>query len=235
MKPGFPVDNPTTNGSFPIVADVDNDGVYEIVSLGEHFWVPEIRVFNFSGEKEYAFSSPKLLEIGEGVLSVADLTGNGTPEIIHRTDTYLNVYQFKNNKFESLDGWPQRLNFQEGYSGGGKSQAVVGDVDGDNKPDIVVYFIKDNVFSLLAYNAVGELLDGFPKAINELWEKGPYPTPVIADIDNNGTNEIIVAGRSKIFSPIVYAFELNKEKHGSILWGQFAKDAKHSSFVPLFN
>jgi hypothetical protein len=187
-----------------------------------------------SGHGVYVFSANGTLKrtmLASGTvyygtaLALADLDGDGIPEIIMQTNDAVNVWKGDGSVFP---GWPVQLG---SYLWLGNAGPVVGDVDGDGQPDIVVLAIQNsgNGGDVLVFHANGTLLPGFPIHLAGL---GAGAVPAIADIDLDGRNDIIVAsdfwnGVSGYYDK-VWAYDLGgPTPHGPIQWGQFMGGPKH--------
>lgn len=221
---GFPVSFSGHADTFPVVGDVDGDGQPDIVVAG--------RVG--SGDGAYIFSANGALErtilasgrVANGTaLALADLDGDGLPEIIMQTDTVVNIWKGDGTRFP---GWPILIGSGAWLKNAGP---VVGDVDGDGQPDIVVLALQSfgHAGDLLVFRANGTLLPGFPLRLGGL---GSAAVPAIADLDLDGRNDIIVA--SDFWNGVagyydkVWAFDLGgPAPHGAIHWGQFMGGPKH--------
>lgn len=98
------------------------------------------------------------------------------------------VYAF-NIDGSILSGWPKTMDYPA------DGAAAYGDIDGDGKGEIVVSTHltgSANSGSLYAFKANGDAVNGFPVIL----DGGAIRTPVLADIDGNGTMEIILAVRN---------------------------------------
>ncbi|MFC1600500.1 S8 family serine peptidase, partial [Patescibacteria group bacterium] len=109
--------------------------------------------------------------------------------------------------FGSLPGWPQKMTtLIRGYS-----SPAVDDIDGDGNNDVVITGSGIDFFAcsdraclephVFAWDYRGVTLPGWPK-YEELWmppmngfyfpNDGNYTSPVLIDLDGNGTKEVIV-------------------------------------------
>ncbi|NOX90151.1 MAG: T9SS type A sorting domain-containing protein [Calditrichaeota bacterium] len=186
---GFMFDDRTSLGNVA-VADLDNSGELSVI-------VPT------QGGKLFCFkpdSSPNPVWIKsfsgylESPLSLADLNNDGFLEIvlpIVKTDR-LYVLDYKGDFFPGWEGGKEcRLTDPYGHS----SPAIIGNVDQDTDLEII-YVGRDKVY---IFKNNGQLMEGWPKPINNgdgffagNWEiLSPYNSPVLADINQDGIQEII--------------------------------------------
>lgn len=132
--------------------------------------------------------------------AVADVTGDGKPEIFVGTgDFYYNnspdhpTHGFRLFAFDhqgnDLSGW------KDGKQVGGTVTVSpsIGDIAGDDKPEIVVIASDRKVY---AWHVDGSLVSGFPMVPRDLWNQnsGNYNTPmgiVLADYDGDDKMEIM--------------------------------------------
>lgn len=201
----------------PVIGDVDGDGENEIVvNAAQSVTV----IMDYTGLLEhqveisnYNFSSAPAL---------ADLNGDSIPEIVVQTMKDLYVF---NGDGTALPGWPQTLQFPSPANGVMNGAPVIGDVDGDHLPEIV---IAGNGLSV--YNHDGSLL--VHKDIS-----GSLQSPAIADMDLDGRNEIICASSYwdgfTQFANSIWAFDLGNGPHGSIEWGQYGGGPQHQGVYPV--
>ena len=230
---GFPVSSP--GDIFLIgVGDVDGDGQMEIVGLARatsSFGAPW-NIVQFRADGTVKRSIPIAGQPLGGAL--ADLNQDGIPEIVYIASDDFTIFdgnvRVVNGFGTPLSGWPVALS-NPTRSGDPISSPVVGDVDGDGMPEVV----------LVAFGALhvlkqdGTYVSGFPKRIDELSANGIAMVPVIADVDNDGRNEIVVAsdfwqGIPGFYNKIwVYGLG-GPTPHGPIEWGQFMEGPQHRGY-----
>ena len=228
---GFPVSfSPGFPDTYPVVGDVDGDGVPEIIVVVSDYPNPS-KVLILSNDGSIKHSMPIAGGIFYGAApALADLDGDCIPEIIVQSNEALNAWRGDGSVFP---GWPV-FQGESGDYWAGNSAPVVGDVDGDGIPDIVVtnrdVNARGSFGDVRVYNRNGVLHPHFPKAL----KMGVGAVPAIADIDLDGHNEIIVSGdywdAVEGFYDKVWVFDLGGPKHGSIEWGQFGGGPKHQGF-----
>ncbi|KON30918.1 hypothetical protein AC480_00090 [miscellaneous Crenarchaeota group archaeon SMTZ1-55] len=159
---------------------------------------------------------------GESSPALADLNGDGAPEIIVATADG-SVFAFLEDG-SPLPGWPVVTDLLPGldpdsprnhlqapaYQEGGVEADVhasivggvaVGDIDGDGAPEVVAADLEGNVY---VWDTYGELLPGFPvftnpefskpedRNENNVLDRGIFAAPALGDLDGDGVLEIIV-------------------------------------------
>lgn len=166
------------------LADINNDGVDEILY---GIWNT---LYVFKGDGTILWTKP----VSGTILlppTVADLDDDGNLEIIVNTGGVPNagrVYLLDNNG-DDLPGWP--LNFDEHWM---INAPVAADVDGDGILDIVT---GERVSGTQGFVHALKM-DG--TAINANWpvevSATPAFTPSIADVDNDGNPDVVIAASS---------------------------------------
>jgi hypothetical protein len=187
----------------PVFADMDNDGLPEIVLFSDHekageyvnrgnsLWAlnPDMtRVLGF--EKPITTDMPLFTGYDDNIVQVCPAPcvtnlGGRTPAIIAPSyDGWMRCY--------SSDGtllWKVQFNSMgEPFVGAG--EAVSGDLDNDGVPEIVftTYAMQKNISNLIILNRAGQLLHRIPIA-----GRGGMAAPTLADVDNDGTIEIVLS------------------------------------------
>ena len=226
--------------TFPVVGDVDGDGSLEVVimsKLNAYPWTHIVNVVDSAGNIERSWSLIGGSEYGTAP-ALADINQDGTPEILVQTSIpngngYLEVYDGLGNV---MPGFPVNLGYRHSIA---NSAPVVGDVDGDLLPEIVLTskVIYDGYIHVI--NNDGTYVDTFPRFLRR-HDSGAVPA--IADIDLDCHNEIIInsaywGGTSGYFDK-VWVFDLSRLDpkieeggifpHGKVEWGQFMSNAQHT-------
>jgi subtilisin family serine protease len=227
LLPGFPVAFSGHVDTFPVIGDVDGDGLLEIVVAGRVGTGSGVYVFSATGVLERTIAAAGTVPYGTAP-ALADLDGDGVPEIVVQTENWLNVWKGNGTV---LPGWPVQTGSFTWLKNAGP---VVGDVDGDGQPDIVVVALDSSgdAGDLLVYHANGARHAGFPKRLAGL---GSAAVPAITDIDDDGHNDIVVVGNPwngvSGYYDKVWVYDLGgPTPHGPVLWGQFMGGPKHRGF-----
>ena len=178
--PGWPKSVSAAMQSAPAFGDIDGDGEGEIVVA---------RISGSSSGTIYAFEKDGTtvtgFPINHGYSTrspvLADLDGDGALEIIVSKRIYPNgeVWVYKGDG-TVFPGWPQS------ESGVPASSVAVGDITGDNVPEIVF----EAYTSIYVWDKDGNLLTGFPFELPSGFTHS-YSSPVLADVDFDNQREII--------------------------------------------
>ena len=181
----------------PAIGDLDGDGSPEIVTcvvsgtpMRRNFlyalrsngadlagWPIELRS---SGTEYYTCSNVPTL--------VADLTGDGSPEVIRGMNRG-SILAFKADG-TTLPGWPVRLGpDRDGRIREVNADMATGDIDGDGRKDLI--FVESSLAPRLAVvGGNGLLLPGFPKWLTEIVDQ---QAPACADVNGDGRLEMVQA------------------------------------------
>lgn len=134
-------------------------------------------------------------------LTLADLNNDGADEIILNHNEEINVIDGQGNIL-----WTQTL-----AGGMGQYPATVGDIDGDGNLEVVALTAYGNARGgINVFSNTGEVLLATVTNNNPL-----ICAPVLADLNNDGTLEIIFCGRGKASASIsagVHAWNLQGEE-----------------------
>ncbi len=197
MLPGFPVSlKPDEHFSYssPVLADLNNDGKREII-FGTHIVDPNnqydtlgyVHILRNDGAnypnwpravRWWIYGAPSVGYIDDD--NILDITvGDNVGSFGKDNCVYAwNIYG------EQLAGFP--IIDQDPIN----SQVTLGDIDNDNKPELIVdnAVTHYNVGSYAAYNNDGTLLPGWPLSVIGTTF---YKTMCLADLDRNGTIDLI--------------------------------------------
>jgi len=191
---GWPVEiGGSIDQSSPALADIDGDGFMETV-MGSGGWstVPgdrQVHVFRYDGTEQPGWPKAVSGDAFAGAV-VADLNYDDRYEVVAATTGgYIYVWDAQGNL---LPGWPL-------YAGGPVwSAPAVGNLDADAQREIAVTSNCAGALRLLILNHDGTDLPGWPQIIQP---SAGYAmaSPVLADMDGDGKNEIILGAET--YSP----------------------------------
>jgi subtilisin family serine protease len=178
----------------PTVADLDNDGVNEVIITS-----PDNKIYVFRKDGTDFPGFPVSVTQGERFTwsaNAADLDNDGTKEIIAATVTSSGtskVYIIKSDG-TFYPGWSNPVHVIGQQAGDGTP--TIADLDGDGIKELVV--IDPYYKKMHAYHVDGTELAGFPKTLP--FTDLDYPgAPSIADLDNDGTPEIAYGLKDKLY------------------------------------
>jgi len=176
--------------------------------------------------------------------TLADMDGDGSSEII--LTTCQKIYAWHETG-TMLSGFPVTIPGGTGSFNGAHSNIAVGDIDDDGDLEIVVVSNKEisrygsvqECSPVYAYHHDGSIVQGFPAApfptdqlinIDYFYPSSNMAAPAIADIDNDGKNDIIVTyGTSNWLDSHVILFALNGDGTVKSGWPIFTS---HTRSIP---
>ncbi len=172
------------------VGDLDGDSRKEMVA-GNNYNRTFMWSYNGSG---YSTPSGYFRELFFTQRSpvLADLDKNGDLEIIFGQNAYgssiwgssSGALHVLNHDGSNFAGFPQNIN------GNPMSSPAVGDIDGDGNAEIVMV-VSGSPAKIFAFRKDGSVVAGWPVLFGN--ENPTYSPPTIADIDGDGTQEIMLA------------------------------------------
>ena len=193
--PGWPVSLSYTAEGAPAFGDIDGDGQPDIVINSRNFTSTAGAIYAFHKNGTPVTGFPIVNGAPTRTVVLADLDNNGRMEIITNKrlsgSGEISVYKGDGTIYP---GWPKTIDHVPA------SSAAVGDITGDGVPEI----IGESYNSLYAFDKNGNVLPGFPYTMPG-GEKNSYSSPVLVDLNGDGTREIIfgthntTTGAGKIF------------------------------------
>lgn len=206
---GFPVSMTGGATKTPVLADLNGDGVYEII-VEERAW-PDGYLGVFSGDGTYWPGFPVALDYIPGsAVAVGDITGDNIPEIV--AESYYSIYAF-DVEGNVLEGFPFTPGNDRVFS---YSSPVLADMDGDGLREIIagdhstatgngaVHILKND----------GTALDGWPQYVS-YWIYGPA---AVGDIDGDGELDVAVGDQVLAGSPSDKVYAWDKEGNNLAGW-----------------
>ncbi|MBR9705495.1 S8 family serine peptidase [Candidatus Pacearchaeota archaeon] len=201
----------------PTAADIDNDNELEII-LNRIY--DTVHIFNLDGT--YANGWPvqiekpnevdtstyyNLIRLGES--SVGDIDNDGNLDIVfwggEKTGTKYCVYAFTNTGIIHPNFPVCNSSEIENYPA--RSQ-ILANIDSDPELEIMYgkSYLNRDLKNIYAINHDGSIVSGFPKHIGITDRASTfYPSYPVADLDNDGDNELIVV---KPYDQVVYVYDM---------------------------
>ncbi|MDI6809723.1 MAG: C25 family cysteine peptidase [Candidatus Eisenbacteria bacterium] len=203
LAAGWPESTYSFAWGTPATADIDGDGYPEIVlvSSGGTTGGSEVLVFHGDGsELMDGDSNPATKGIFKklncwwnyGSPCLADIDLDGLPEIVFAA-TNGKVYVWNSNG-TSVPGWPFATADTSRWISSGeaaiKGSPAVGNVDAS--PDGSLEIAVTSAYWVYLLRSNGTVMPGWPKYYN-MNRNTRSPSPALADINNDGTLEVVVA------------------------------------------
>ncbi len=173
------------------VGDLDGDGKLDLavanrnsntVSVFEN--TSSVGIISFATKVDFATGSTPYS------VSINDLDDDGKPEIVVSNRTNNTVSVLKNTSTIGTINYDPKVDFDTGTE---PEMAVIGDLDGDDKPDLAVVNHNSNTVSVLMNTSSSGVIDitSFTSKVD--FETGAGPRSlVIGDLDGNGKQDIVV-------------------------------------------
>jgi hypothetical protein len=195
--PGFPVWQDDSVWSSPALFDVDRDGRVEIFIGGDSTaggTEPHdggvLRALDWHGGTVRHLWKRTFSEVIAGSPAVDDITGDGRKELVFTTGGFYDnadsrrVYAVHADNGSNVPGWPVST------GGVNNGNAVLGDITGDDGTPEVVLGSRDG--KVYAFRGNGVLHFAVSPAFPGEGGGEIVGTPIIADIDGNGANDVVV-------------------------------------------
>jgi|GEM_PF-1135958 len=215
-----------SSGTSPYVigaADLDGDGRLDIIAENADSNVISI-LRNISSPGSLttnSFAARQDFSGGNAMrgLAVRDLNGDGRPEIVAANNGDNTISVFQNASTIGNIAFSARVNF---IAGSGPLGVAIGDLDGDDKPDLAVANYNDNTISVLRNTGAGSNI-----TTNSFAAKVDFPalstvgSIAIGDMDGDGKLDL-VTGAGSISGSQAISLYRNTATAGSITTSSFA-------------
>ncbi len=187
----------------PSVADLNNDGTLEIVQVtgGAPASINPGRIFVLDNQGEDLPGWPKNFTNNWIITgpTLADLDNDSILEILVNERRFASGAAANRLHVLKLDGTDFNSNWPVTFNGNLGVTPSVGDLDNDGEKDIVVATVD----ALHALNLNGEAKPGWP--VQDPNKRFSYQSPLLVDLDSNGTLEIVGTRHGDL--PDMYVYE----------------------------
>ena len=209
----------------PSIADLDKDGQLEIVQAtgGQNekgrIYVMDINGNDLAGwpknyEDHWIITSPTLSDVDE----------DGAMEIVFLeriSSTLGNIHILRKNGETLNDNWPVAI------PGTPAVTPTIGDVDNDGEKDILIC----STSSMFLFDLHGDLKPGWP--VEDPNTKFSFQSPMLADLNQDGTLEIIGATHGEVPEFYIRQFDGSPYKAWPFIVPQRARTFSSPTVVPI--
>jgi len=203
---GWPVGFGGAGGStFPVAGDLNHDDRVEIAfTIGA-------RLFCIDDSGQALSGFPKTLPGNYANSPVlGDIDGDGLAEIVVVSGSFpsfsaISVYRPDGS---SPSGWPKTLNGQVFRA---FNAPVLGDVDGDGFPDVLMGLenVNQGFERLYAWDRHGNDIAGWPRLLRYIDGYGITGSPVLADMNDDGQLECAISSNAYwVYNTDIYVWNL---------------------------
>ncbi|MEO8711928.1 MAG: FG-GAP-like repeat-containing protein [Parafilimonas sp.] len=188
--------NVSENPGGILIYDIDGDGKVDIAGMsGYNYSTAHVCILrNISSGNILSFASGIDFKTDSyGSMRINDMDGDGKPDIIILSSVYSEdyVYVLRNESTPGNISFGKELKFKTSH---GSSDIKIGDLDGDDKPDIALADNQNGTFSILRNTSTNGLIS-FDKVKN--FPVGRLPQGIaIGDIDGDGKPDITVTNNN---------------------------------------
>jgi M6 family metalloprotease-like protein len=217
IPPHFMTEVPTINNSSPVTGDINRDGNLEVILVGG-----DGKIYAWDSYLKPLLGFP--VETNMNMVRVnpvlGDLDKDGYPDIIVAYQDKIFAYNFNGTL---LSNFPITVSHPDGPTDLIESSPILGDVDGDGYPDIIVGTKNKQI---LAYNKDGKMVDGFPLPVNG----AVTSSSILLNLDKKDVNAELLTVSDDGF---IYAWDLPGEyKKENFPWAMYGYDAGHTNYFP---
>ncbi|MGB8658458.1 MAG: FG-GAP-like repeat-containing protein [Candidatus Zixiibacteriota bacterium] len=207
---------PATGNSLPVLGDINRDGYLEVMLVSGdgkvHAWDSDLKPLP-------GFPVETNLSMVRANPVLGDLDKDGHLDIIVAYQDRIFAYNFGGSP---LSNFPITISHPGGPTDLIESPPILGDVDGDGYPDIVVGTKNKQI---LAYNKDGKMVDGFPLPVNG----AVTSSPILLNLDKDVNAELLTVSDDGF----IYAWDLPGEyKKQNFPWTMYGHDAGHTNYFP---
>ena len=196
-----------------VVCDLNNDGNKDILimAIKQTYQIQgKVIVLDRNGTSLSGWNGTQIIPCTSNLsmeVSVGDINRDGRLEVVALGNNIIKIWNYKGEELSLFDVPAQN----------DKHTPLLADVDTDDDLEIVYASVGNN--HIYAYNMDGTSVIGFPLVTETNFST---QDPCVADIDNDGKNEVIAAVGTKI-----YAWGTKGESN-LIAWGSERHDSRNT-------
>jgi subtilisin family serine protease len=178
----------------PTIADLDGDGNKDLVVIDPYY--KKMHAYQLDGSELAGF--PKTLPFDTlefpGVPAIVDLDNDGNPEIAYGLKDKFYLFD---NQGNVLSGWPFVAPLYNGRTINFESAPATGDIDGDGNLEVIAIAHDGGATSpVYAWKKDGSLVPNWPMDAGSVaYGHSPMNSPAVADVDNDGKDEVVTGLR----------------------------------------
>ena len=236
MYPGFPKCTPEVIWSSPAVADINNDGWYEIVVGTGHYYTASGHLSS-QGFRVYAWGHDGADVPGWPIATpgctmsspaVGDIDGDGIKEIGIASYT---VAGKGAERIDLIKGNGQKIWEIPAFGGPNRGSLAFGDVNSDGRPD----FVLGSGIEMGAWDIYGNCV------WHQVLDSYIITSPAVGDFDHDGHIECAVGTGGESGGGSFYIFDCGTKRtlaggdQGIMPWPQFRSIAQHTGAIPTGN
>lgn len=169
---------------------------------------------------------PKITDSGFGIVTYADINGDGANEIIARSNDKIFAWKIDGQEFINGDKDPNTIGIFA-VADDGDYPPAIGNIDSDHNDLEIIIGTKKGVY---AFKASGELVTGWPVETGKSFDDINISTVVIADLNNDGMCEIIATTEVKNAPTEIYVWN-----GGGKELARFSEDARWVASIAVGN
>ena len=195
------VDFPTGESPYSLaLGDLNGDGKPDLAVVNRSYMSGSVSVLRNTATSGFidANSFADKVDFGVGSLpnsvAIGDLDGDGKPDLVvtnYNSNSISVLRNTANSGFINTSSFASKVDFTTGNSPG---SVDIGDLDGDNKPDLAVVNYSSNSISVLRNTATSGIITTNSFASKVDFTTGNNPNSVaIGDLDGDGKPDLAVA------------------------------------------
>ncbi len=204
-----------STGSVPqsvAIGDLDGDGKPDLAIANQgDSTVSVLRNTSTSGSVNFATQLSFSTGVGSFSVAMGDIDGDGKPDLAIANSGDDTVSVLRNTSTSGNVNFATQLTFSVGSS---PQSVVIGDIDGDGKPDLAIANSSDNTVSVLRNTSTSVNINF---ATQLTFSVGSSPqSVVIGDLDGDGKLDLAIANSGDFTNPSTVSVLRNTSTSGNV-------------------